>query len=280
MKFLICGGTGFIGRALVNSLSSRKDDNFFVLTRSNKKSDRSNIIYCNEVASNQKFDVIINLAGASILRPWTKKAKQEIISSRIDFTLNLLSKIKVPPKLYIGMSATGIYSFCKNIESENDELGSHFLAEVCKKWEESHQKINAQRVIILRTSAVLNNQGGFLKAINIFSKLKLIIGFRKDSTIINWITLEDLIFFITHAIDNILVNGTFNLVANNPIAMNDLIKLSAKKNKLFVIMLPAFFKKIIPKEMRAFLFSTNKIFSKKMQEYKIGIRYRDLADYL
>ena len=68
MKFLITGGTGFIGKKLVSFLIQNNHE-ITILTRNNKKINNSSINAIEDLASinkDQYFDAIINLAGASI----------------------------------------------------------------------------------------------------------------------------------------------------------------------------------------------------------------------
>lgn len=68
MKFLITGGTGFIGKKLVSFLIQNNHE-ITILTRNNKKINSNSINAIEDLASinkDQYFDAIINLAGASI----------------------------------------------------------------------------------------------------------------------------------------------------------------------------------------------------------------------
>ena len=68
MKFLITGGTGFIGKKLVSFLIQNNHE-ITILTRNNKKINNNSINAIEDLASinkDQYFDAIINLAGASI----------------------------------------------------------------------------------------------------------------------------------------------------------------------------------------------------------------------
>ncbi len=90
MKILISGGTGLIGRHFIQS---RKNDEFFVLTRNKKAHQLSGNVtmvgwdgktlgdwaqIVNEV------DVILNLAGENIGdKRWTDSQRERIILSRV-----------------------------------------------------------------------------------------------------------------------------------------------------------------------------------------------------
>src|SRR6185503_1772503 len=91
---LITGGTGMIGKALTKALLE-KDHTVIILTREPEKQtvSTSKLSYAKwnieqqtiDEASITKADHIIHLAGAGVAdKRWTKKRKQEIVSSRVD----------------------------------------------------------------------------------------------------------------------------------------------------------------------------------------------------
>ncbi len=86
---LIGGGSGFIGKALAQSL--RKDGkNVLVISRSKEKGD----LTWEEIEANglPPCDAVINFAGKHILsltRLWTQAYKDEVISSICAWQLNL-----------------------------------------------------------------------------------------------------------------------------------------------------------------------------------------------
>ena len=87
MNVLITGGTGLIGKKLVQKLRER-NHNARVLTR--EKTNNPDEFYWNteeKVIDSKAFenlDSIIHLAGANISQKWTASYKKEMFSSRID----------------------------------------------------------------------------------------------------------------------------------------------------------------------------------------------------
>ena len=100
MNILMTGGTGFIGRALVNSLL-KEGHKVTVLSRTpdsvnkiigNKLTTLSNL---DQLNSEHSFQVIINLAGAPIFdNHWSETRKKVIRDSRIKLTEQLLAYIE------------------------------------------------------------------------------------------------------------------------------------------------------------------------------------------
>lgn len=125
MNIGIAGGTGLIGRTL--ALRLLKAGHFVrIFSRSSDIPvffrDRKNL----EIVGGdypkpehlEGLDGIVNLAGAPIVGVrWTEKVKEEIRSSRVNYTENLVSSISriagTPPKVFIQGSAIGYYGFLK-----------------------------------------------------------------------------------------------------------------------------------------------------------------------
>ena len=124
MKFLITGGTGLIGKSIVQLLIE-KNHHINVLSRK-RGEDTKQVRYYQWSPKNQTIDftciddvdVIINLAGENIFGLWTKSKKKKILESRVK-SLQLLKKlIKNRPnnvKQIIAASAIGIFQTLKKL---------------------------------------------------------------------------------------------------------------------------------------------------------------------
>ena len=88
MNYLVTGGTGFIGTALIASLGSA-GHTVTVLTR-RPRSPQGCVTFVTSldaIPAQARFDGVVNLAGASLAGArWSASYKREIISSRLDTT--------------------------------------------------------------------------------------------------------------------------------------------------------------------------------------------------
>ena len=108
MRIKITGISGYLGKQITAGLQEKGHD---------VSSVKRNVLYgpVEKLASEiENCSVIINLAGASILRRWTKKNRDLIYNSRILTTRNLVNAIHLLkrencPKKFISVSAIGIY---------------------------------------------------------------------------------------------------------------------------------------------------------------------------
>ena len=117
MNYLITGGTGLIGKGLIDSLGTT-DNTITVLTRDIEKASsllNKEITFIDELllSNIENIDIVINLAGEPIAeKRWSQEQKYKICESRWDITEKLAHLIPIankPPSLFISGSAIGMY---------------------------------------------------------------------------------------------------------------------------------------------------------------------------
>ncbi|GIU46302.1 epimerase [Shewanella colwelliana] len=237
MKILITGGTGFIGKQLVQVLSA--DNELTLLTRSAGKAhlELGNhhrfLGNLGALTSLDGFDVVINLAGEPIAdKRWSLEQKQKICDSRWDITARLTDLFHAsenPPHLFISGSAIGIYG--DNAQSEpvdesfnlahfdNTDANEMFPHSVCSRWEElALAAADKTRVCIIRIGLVLGCEGGALKKMLLPFKLGGggIIGSGEQG--MSWIHQQDLISMIIHLMTHPECQGIYNGTAPAPVS--------------------------------------------------------------
>lgn len=260
MKVLIAGGSGFLGRSLMQLLLNSGYEVSY-LTRSKNRQGKLNSFYWNPQENYMDplaltgQDVVINLAGAGIADSiWTKKRKKEILESRISATRLLVQKIKkmdgAKPSKFISASAIGYYGSRPFEElTETSAAGTGFLSEVCTAWEAEALELNEQNLstIIVRIGIVLSEDGGYLPQLEkmVRSKMNIIPGNGKQQ--MSWIHLDDLLQIILFLIEQPTSKGIYNCVAPESIRIKDFqVKLFRKKGKSFLnLRIPAFILKTL-----------------------------------
>ena len=255
-RIIITGYSGSLARRTTELLK----DNYEIigLTSNKKKVNNKNIYYWN--TSTDEIDEralenckhIIHLSGYSILKRWTKKNKILMQKSRIgaaNLLFNKCNKLNISPKTFISASAIGIYGLnARGIKSENDEIGTDWIARMCSDWEESVQQFNqiGSRVIQMRISLLMNKETAFFKYNLLSMKLGIgvVIGSKEKN--ISWIHAHDAASFIKEAINNSNYKGAYNLATKEPISQGMFIK--KIKEKLFpyalIIKIPFFLVKL------------------------------------
>ena len=252
MKFLITGGTGLIGKSIVQLLIE-KNHHINVLSRK-RGEDTKKVRYYQWSPKNQTIDftciddvdVIINLAGENIFGLWTKAKKKKILESRVK-SLQLLKKlIKNRPnnvKQIISASAIGIFPNSQEIifDENSTQKGNTFLANVVKEWEREIESLKAFKINVttVRIGMVFSELGGIIKVLRLISKSRILSLIGNGNQKISWIHLSDL-SRLFYQISQKNYHGLIHAVNNNPTTMLDLITNLTNKYKLKVkLFIPA-----------------------------------------
>ena len=234
------GASGFIGQALVAALTRRGDE-----VRGTSLRDPARAA---EAADGS--DVIVNLAGAPVIGPWTSERKREIERSRVDLPrafLNVLERSARRPAAYVSASAVGYYGMSRTATfTEASPPGEDFLARVCFGWEEEARRAHVlgMRVAIVRTGLVLGRNGGaFGKLLPLF-RAGLGGPVASGRQWNSWIHLDDHIGIYLLAIDGYA--GTLNSTAPQPVTNREFTRaLAAAVHRPAVFPAPEFALKLI-----------------------------------
>jgi uncharacterized protein len=186
MHTIITGGTGLIGRALIDSLVASGQETggqetgsqetggqetgsqetashrVTVLTRSPQKHQASLPAGVTAVGWDGKSaqgwghladgaDAIVNLAGEGIADGrWSEERKRRIAQSRVDAgkaVVEAVRQAKVKPKVLVQASAVGYYGVGDDTPlPESGPAGQDFLGQVCAKWEASSAEVEQMGV--------------------------------------------------------------------------------------------------------------------------------------
>ncbi len=236
MKYLITGGTGFIGTAVIGSLSADPCE-IVVLTRKPRPAmtmggaavryvqwdARTSGAWCTEM---ETTDAVINLAGKSLFAArWTDRVKHELTESRIGATTALVYAMRNAvkrPGVFVSASAVGYYGDCDDRSvSERTPPGRGFLAELTVQWEAAAAAASALgvRVAAPRFAIALGRDGGALQkmAIPFYTMAGGYLGSGKQ--IMPWIHIDDLVRAIVFPIRHGAIAGPYNCSAPNPVTM-------------------------------------------------------------
>ncbi len=292
---LIAGGSGLIGRRLTQILL---EEGFSVSILGRNKTEvlGSHISIYNwdpatkflpEDALN-RADYIINLAGASISKRWSKTYKELIINSRIEATSTLVEVLNTKPhkvKALINGSASGFYGFNRVEElSENSEPGIGFLSETCEQWEQEAQKLHcpSTRLIILRTGIVLAKDGGAFPSMALPIRYWVGSKLGNGKQIIPWIHMDDLCKMMVFLLMKPEPKGIYNAVAPVSISNKEMTRAIAKAYHKPLLMppVPGFMLRLFLGEFYKALIGSLKISATKIKQEGFLFQYPEIDDAL
>src|SRR5215211_7237840 len=224
MNVLISGAKGLIGSALIPELEAG-GHTISRLTR--KPRSEGDIRWDPEAGEIEGdlagFDAVVHLAGESIAEGrWTLERKRRILESRKKGTRLLAEKVaglQEPPSVMVSASAIGYYGDRGNeLLTEESEPGTMFLSEVCQEWEAAAEPAREAgvRVVHPRFGIVLTTQGGALGTTLPIFKLGGGGRIGTGRQCWSWVSLDDVVGAIVHAINTDALSGPVNVVAPDP----------------------------------------------------------------
>ena len=201
------------------------------------------------LASNGPFHGVVHLGGAGIGdKRWTQARRREIRSSRIDST-DLLAReiirLEPPPDVFVVASAIGYYGDRgSETLTEESAAGDGFLAQLCQQWESATIPASEAgvRVVYLRSGIVLSVRGGPLARLLPLFRLGLGGRLGNGRQFLSWISLDDEVGVIRHAIANPALTGPLNATAPEPVTNAAFTKALGRvvhRPALFVVPRPA-----------------------------------------
>ncbi len=278
MRIFITGGTGFVGSHLTKRLVEA-DHRVTVLTRKIRpgRSLPTGAAYCegdpNVPGRWQEtladHDMVINLAGASIIGRWTETKKEEIRNSRINTTHHLVDGIEMAAAkgrqiALLSTSAVGYYGD-RGDESltEESKAGTDFLGHLAQDWEREALRAEEYggRVVRCRFGLVLGTKGGVLG--KMLPAFKLGLGSRLGSgrQWFSWIHQGELASIFAFLADKPKLSGIFNCVAPESVTNDKFTRQLAKAldRRVLPIGVPALVLKLAFGEMSTVLLGGQRV---------------------
>jgi uncharacterized protein (TIGR01777 family) len=283
MRLLLCGGTGFIGQALTQALLSRRDEVYIVTRKKPAKPPydvtlpHPTYVTWEEWNANPDvlsgLDGIVNLTGESINQRWTQKAKERIVSSRVEAAAriaNNITRMSLPPGVVVNSSGISLYGHSgEQIFDENSPiLPADFLGETVVKWEQAADQIPIPRLVKLRIGLVCAPIGGAFPLLRL--PYRLFGGGRMGSGQqgLPWIHLQDMVSLILFCLDHPTISGPVNAVAPDPVSNDEFGRMLGRvTHRPHWFPVPSFLLKSVLGEMSTLVLTGQRAMPRKLLEY-------------
>jgi uncharacterized protein len=232
LHIAVTGGSGLIGTALIQQLR-RGRHRITQLVR--RRAGLGEVSW--DPASGrldpvalEGVDAVVHLAGENVGVRWTAARKRRIRESRVSGTRLLsqtIARLRRPPRVLISASAVGIYGDRGDETlTERSTLGdprSDFLASVSQEWEAAADSALAAgiRVTHPRFGVVLSPDGGALRKMLLPFRLGLGGRVGSGTQWLSWISIDDAVGAIHHALETESLRGPLNATAPNPVTNRD-----------------------------------------------------------
>jgi uncharacterized protein (TIGR01777 family) len=248
-RILVSGSSGLIGAALIRVFKSSGSDIACLVRGAASGKEQIQWDPARPLAPElvSGFDVVVHLAGESIVGRWTEGKKRRIRESRVQGTRRLaeaLAEASQRPRLLISASAIGYYGDRGDeILLEDSSSGSGFLAEVCREWEGATEPaIEAGiRTVQMRFGLVLSPSGGALQKMLPPFRLGLGGNMGNGRQWWSWIDIDDLVGAVLHVMKTETLRGPVNVVAPSPLTNAEFTKtLASVLSRPAILPMPAF----------------------------------------
>lgn len=292
MKIVIIGGSGFIGTKISKELVGR---GYSVVSFDMNAPSISGVAFVSgdsslPIPKNTLLshpDVVINLAGRSIVGPWNKEHKQSIYTSRIVTTRNIVSMFRDAefcPATFIQASAVGVYGTRgeETLSEGSSTKQNTYLAKIARDWEKEGARAMRQdvRTIIIRQGNVLGT-GGLLSSLKPFYEKGLGGPVGSGKNWFPWIHIDDLVSVYVRCIQNQEFQGVVNAVSGEVVRYKDFSKLYAKiLKKRHFLRIPKFLFRLKYRGFTDEITASQKVVSLRLWELGDFLRFKTLEKAL
>ncbi|MGD9969232.1 MAG: TIGR01777 family oxidoreductase [Sulfuricurvum sp.] len=272
MEIAICGMSGFVGSALKRYCEEKGDHVIGISIRADTKTESL-------VARLEGCDVLINLAGASIMGRWSTHYKQVLRESRLETTRKLVEAFQQcqnPPRALLNASAVGIYDDEHQHDEDSWYFGDDFLATLVREWERSALLAHSERtrVCLMRFGVVYGRGGGAMAKMLPPFQMGLGGKIGDGFQMISWIHIDDLVRACRFLMEHENLEGVFNFTAPEPIT-----NYAQTKTMGHVLQRPVFFDlpnwliQLVFGEGSSVMLDSKEVYPKRLQEAGFEFRH-------
>ena len=221
MRFLVAGGSGFLGSHLIARLRDDGHEVTQLVRRGPRSADQvewqpaEGVLDRDVVAA---ADVVVNVAGSpTVGNPHSKRWARELWESRVDTTRLLAGAIAETGgrATFLAGNAVGYYGDhgTEPVTESSDSRGDSLLTKVTREWQAVTEPAAAAgaRVVVLRTAPVMHRDAPPLKQLRVLFKLGLGSRLGDGEQYFPMVSLRDWLDAVTHLAADAEATGPFNI---------------------------------------------------------------------
>jgi uncharacterized protein len=290
MHYLITGGTGFIGSALIKAWQAGGHQVTVLTRRARPQTPGCHYLTdLGDIPSDTHFDAVVNLAGASLAGArWTASYKQEILASRLDTTralVELLRRLEHKPEVLISASAIGYYGHQGDNElAEDGATAPGFSHDLCRHWEAAALAAGELgiRVCLLRLGVVLDQDGGAMLEMARPFRFGVANWLGSGRQWLSWVHRRDVVAAILFLQERRDLSGPFNITAPNPVTSRGFCRaMKQHRRTLITAPVPALAMRLLVGEMAdELLLNGQKVLPVRLQQAGFEFAFGELNDAL
>jgi hypothetical protein len=293
MKIVITGASGFVGTALSRFLL----DGGHAVTglgtsRVHPLESMARFTWCSADTTRPgawlevvgEADAVINLAGRTLFKRWTRDYKKQLVDSRVQTTRHVADAMAGDGTPLISASAVGYYgNRGDETLTEQSPPGSDFLARLSFDWEDAAMAAEKRgvRVAIMRLGVVLGVGGGalarMLPAYRKFAGGPLASGRQWFS----WIHMADLLAAVQFVIEHEDARGAYNFCAPAPVRQKEFARtLGRILGRPAVVPAPSLALRLMLGEVAGTLLASQKMVPGRLIAEGFAFRFTDVESAL
>ncbi|OIP49091.1 MAG: TIGR01777 family protein [Deltaproteobacteria bacterium CG_4_10_14_3_um_filter_60_8] len=293
MKVFITGGTGFVGRGLVELLVSRGCAVTVLTRQARPATDGVRYVagdplqlgpWMDEVAGHA---AVVNLAGAPIFCRWTEANKAMLRASRITTTHNLvaaLARNAGQEVTLLNASAVGYYGLEDYPERhETAPAGHDFLARLARDWEAAARGAEGSgvRVVLCRFGVVLDPAGGALRTMLPAFRLGLGSPLGSGRQWFPWISRVDLLEAFWFLLQHQDIAGPVNCTAPHTPRNREFVRLLGRSlhRPVFLPGVPAWLLRLLLGEAASTITRGQNVVPAVLMRHGFRFRHPTVADF-
>jgi uncharacterized protein (TIGR01777 family) len=266
MKVAVTGASGLVGTVLVPFLTTGGH----AVTRLRRGE-----------APAEGVEAVVHLAGEPVAQRWNDAVKQRIRESRGEGTRALVKALPASVRMFVSASAVGFFGTRGDeVLTETSPSGQDFLSEVCREWEAAAATAPG-RSVSARFGVVLSPKGGALR--KMLTPFKLGAGGRigPGTQWMSWLTIEDAIGMLYHAMRDERISGPLNAVTGAATNREFTKALGRALNRPTIFPMPGFAARLAFGQIAdALLLASQRVEPKRLKETGYAFRHPELSSAL